>query len=506
MGGTSAAVPPSPKRVDHNIRTALNDAGNGPDYLVKGLKLPLAMVGRGFDPTLVPEDPAFQRCPYCSCWSVNIVPEDKDVPEKNRRKIYEAEELAKIWNDFEIKRKAAMNAKLPLPDWPTNPFSKNNREMKRAPKAPTAKDLDSPRFICPCVNSSNLQPSNVHDFGNECIAKCRKRPEGDTRHSMELAKDTTLERYEWEGSPLEPTCPSCRCICNKLFYQKDYASIGMALHQKEMRKMMLLGKSSNEEQVGEYMQQAFAAGRLATDDIAAMQQNQGQEMSSELRKSTFYNAAAGYAVRSSSNLDATVVEHMQEEFKRGTKVSLPNDRQHDTRHTTSNKNAHGRNNRIPGARVSSIDMAPGMLDNLNPDYSRVGPKFHAATMNPNNLANSIELMEDSFLSPRPATATVATTAAASATTPAVTLLVYPLLLSQHTVAKVTTGLKELGGDSLGVEGANRKSPPPTPLSTMPMPTGKASRNHNVVITDKDLYTLRPGQKVNDSIVDFWMKW
>ena len=66
-------------RVDHRIRTALNDDGfDSRNYLVKGLKKDPPMIGRGFDPSRVPSDSKIWSCAYCGCDSVNFVEEDDD--------------------------------------------------------------------------------------------------------------------------------------------------------------------------------------------------------------------------------------------------------------------------------------------------------------------------------------------------------------------------------------------------------------------------------------------
>ena len=88
--------------------------------------------------------------------------------------------------------------------------------MKRAPSAPKGNVIESPRHLCCCISSTNLNPDLADQFNN-CIAKYRKQPNKDQRHSMILAQDSSLEIYNWGGEPKEPTCPSCKCICNKLY-------------------------------------------------------------------------------------------------------------------------------------------------------------------------------------------------------------------------------------------------------------------------------------------------
>jgi len=56
---------------------------NNQNYLIRGEKLDTNMVGREFDPSLIPTDPAHWNCAYCGCFSTNTVPEDAGAVDRN---------------------------------------------------------------------------------------------------------------------------------------------------------------------------------------------------------------------------------------------------------------------------------------------------------------------------------------------------------------------------------------------------------------------------------------
>ena len=56
---------------------------NNQNYLIRGEKLDTNMVGREFDPSLIPTDPAHWNRVYCGCFSTNILPEDAGAVDRN---------------------------------------------------------------------------------------------------------------------------------------------------------------------------------------------------------------------------------------------------------------------------------------------------------------------------------------------------------------------------------------------------------------------------------------
>jgi hypothetical protein len=92
------------------------------------------------------------------------------------------------------------------------------------------------------------------------------------------------------------------------------------------------------------------------------------------------------------------------------------------------------------------------------------------------------------------------------------LVVYPFCVDEAILSEAASGLKELGGDLLGLNDMDDTKPPAA--STMQGlqsdveddGKGKSSRTHYVTIRDDDVERLCPGQFLNDTLVDFWMRW
>ena len=94
------------------------------------------------------------------------------------------------------------------------------------------------------------------------------------------------------------------------------------------------------------------------------------------------------------------------------------------------------------------------------------------------------------------------------------LVVYPFGVDEAVLSEAASGLKELGGDSLGVENVsavvdNTNQPDDVQMqnsSDMEDVKVKSSRMHYVTIRDEDIERLCPGQFLNDTLVDFFMRW
>jgi len=93
------------------------------------------------------------------------------------------------------------------------------------------------------------------------------------------------------------------------------------------------------------------------------------------------------------------------------------------------------------------------------------------------------------------------------------LVVYPFGVDETVLSEAASGLKELGGDSLGVENVsaidNINQPDDVQMqnsSDVEDVKGKSSRMHYVTIRDEDIERLCPGQFLNDTLVDFFMRW
>jgi len=92
------------------------------------------------------------------------------------------------------------------------------------------------------------------------------------------------------------------------------------------------------------------------------------------------------------------------------------------------------------------------------------------------------------------------------------LVVYPFGVDEEVLSEAASGLKELGGDSLGVEEAvedktnQQADVEMQDSSEIEDVKGKSSRMHYVTIRDEDIERLCPGQFLNDTLVDFFMRW
>jgi Ulp1 family protease len=93
------------------------------------------------------------------------------------------------------------------------------------------------------------------------------------------------------------------------------------------------------------------------------------------------------------------------------------------------------------------------------------------------------------------------------------LVVYPFGVDETILSEASSGLKELGGDSLGIENVsavdNTSQPDDVQMqdsSDAEDAKGKSSRMHYVTIRDEDIERLCPGQFLNDTLVDFFMRW
>ena len=399
--------------VDIRIRAALNNRES--ESILKGLQIPQSIHGRTFHPSRVPSDTALQTCVFCGCQSINVLPEDDGLLERNAAKYGRHEKETEIWNKFRKLKEAYDNdttGTLTKPDYPLNPYN-GNKAMKRAPSAITAKQLESQRHYCACLWSNCLQEGT--DVGSGCISKCRKRGEGDSRHAMALASDSTLPRYEWKGVPRRCTCPQCQCQCNKLYRVSDIPKIALAKYQKQLRDNQSRENGGNPQaQLGQFLGQAFAAGTVAVQQISQIQASRGEEMSAEVRQELYNDGMAEHVVRQGGSLSSSVVQLMQQQFGRGTVVTLPSGDELNTRVITGNNNAHVRNNRIAGAATGGASFAQGMDDNLNPSYSNMSSDFVSAASNRNNLANTIQ----SITSTSTAAATSTSAAAATSTSTA----------------------------------------------------------------------------------------
>jgi len=182
---------------------------------------------------------------------------------------------------------------------------------------------------------------------------------------------------------------------------RDIQAITLTLRQRSIQETAGKGPT-REENLGSFLCQAFFTGSQAVNDIACVQQQKGiPDLTSKQQREIFYDATTEHTTRMCSNLSGDAVELLQEQFGRGTTVQLPSrDTQFDTRVITGNIDFHAKNNRI-NAQPATLKHANGMIDNLRPDYTNLGPRFQHAAVNPINLANTIPSIDSKFFTRSP---------------------------------------------------------------------------------------------------------
>ena len=86
------------------------------------------------------------------------------------------------------------------------------------------------------------------------------------------------------------------------------------------------------------------------------------------------------------------------------------------------------------------------------------------------------------------------------------LLVYPFDFDEEELSKAASGLKELGGDLLGLDRTEVSAQGQVDGDQVAEEMKKSTRTHYVTIREDDKERLCPGQFLNDTLVDFWMRW
>ncbi len=81
------------------------------------------------------------------------------------------------------------------------------------------------------------------------------------------------------------------------------------------------------------------------------------------------------------------------------------------------------------------------------------------------------------------------------------LLVYPFEVDEAVLSGSAVDLTELGGKLFGLEAG-----PPAKADIGSDNKKRPPRTHYVTICEDDKDRLRPGQFLNDTLVDFWMRW
>lgn len=81
------------------------------------------------------------------------------------------------------------------------------------------------------------------------------------------------------------------------------------------------------------------------------------------------------------------------------------------------------------------------------------------------------------------------------------LLVYPFEVDEAVLSRSAAGLTELGGKMFGLE-----VEPPVETDALSDYKKLPHRTHYITICEDDKDRLQPSQFLNDTIVDFWMRW
>jgi len=85
------------------------------------------------------------------------------------------------------------------------------------------------------------------------------------------------------------------------------------------------------------------------------------------------------------------------------------------------------------------------------------------------------------------------------------LVVYPFGVDEAVLSEAASGLKELGGDSLGVEVVNNDTNQPAGVDMQDI-NNDGDNTSDLTIKNEDIERLCPGQFLNDTLVDFFMRW
>jgi hypothetical protein len=290
------------------------------------------------------------------------------MEEQNRKKDHEYNVNLALWENFEKDRTKAINVGLAPPPFPTNRF-KNNSEIKRKPPKPTVKTYEQPRLLCTCLNSSCIHGTKV---GNTSVAKCPIWEPGVVEHAMVLATDPFCCHHEWQDN--QCTCPICKCPCNKLYY---IAAIPRILHAG-VKVSSSIAEPSPAMEATNFVNTCLCNARQGWLDTDNMESHPEME---EKRQDEFYHeSVADFATRTGhSLLTPSATQYMQQKFGMTNYATLPDGSRFDTR-TIASGNKHAENNCIPGASCSCIaSVAPGMVDNLNIDYSNMSDEYFNAT-------------------------------------------------------------------------------------------------------------------------------
>ena len=85
------------------------------------------------------------------------------------------------------------------------------------------------------------------------------------------------------------------------------------------------------------------------------------------------------------------------------------------------------------------------------------------------------------------------------------VLIYPFHANENDLSAAASGLKELGGDLLGLDHDHSAALNSSIITTNERKT-KQNRTHHLIFKGIDVENLLPGKWLSDVHIDFWMRW
>lgn len=367
-----------------------NNANLGKDPLLKGITLTDNQKGLQFDSALIPEDPTYRSCIFCSHVSINDCVENVGMDARNNAKIVKWRAKQDIWDEYEAECKRADRNNGARPQCPRDPHD-SNKLMQRKPRKPGSGELESPMVQCMCKNSRCAQEGS--DVGNTCFASCRKIGEEGIRHPSQV--DQSDPRYPWNTNGIRGcTCPYCKCNCQKRYRKDQIEETINKFAQKRLLDSAAPSQPSGEQEVASFMSRIIAGGAASTASTINNQRlfPQGGAANTanleERAMNEFYANTAEIAARTGGQLSSAGRETLRAGFGQGTMVTLPGGDLLDTRALTANNNAHNNNNRIPTNSGSNRrdPPLPGMVSKYQPDLRNVTGVYQSAVHANSSLA------------------------------------------------------------------------------------------------------------------------
>jgi hypothetical protein len=252
-------------------------------------------------------------------------------------------------------------------------------------QAPTRGKLKSQIWMYMCSTSKCLMQNS--DNGSTCPINCCDVENGN-------------KRYPYVGSPPNCMCPICVCQCTEAYTVADIHKISIQKSQQAYdNHVQKMGKTeyyvtnffghmfeSGMETVGAFVQQQKNQMRGGYND----KKKQGQQVS-HTSNLLYETTAKNIALKGAQSLLLLDRKRLGDFCGNSTRCSLPNGKMFDTK-TIGMSNKHAYNNQL-GSRgklvglVTPVKPQPGMVDNLNIDFSLPHSEEFKATYSSSSLAS-----------------------------------------------------------------------------------------------------------------------